>query len=73
MARALSREAQKVDDDFSRLTTSLADVLESLGERDLAAAVTTARRPGDVSDRHLAQVSSIVFQLLSIVEQNAAV
>lgn len=73
MASAPSREAQKVDDDFSRLMTALVEVLEDVGEHDLATAVTTVQRPHATSDRQLAQVSSIVFQLLSIVEQNAAV
>jgi phosphoenolpyruvate carboxylase len=67
--------SRQVDDDFNSLLQCLREVLTAIGEGDLAAmlAAGTAGRPAGIPDHQFAQLCSIVFQLLNIVEENAAV
>jgi phosphoenolpyruvate carboxylase len=75
MTRAHVTGAQKVDGDFASLLQCLREVLTDIGERDLAVtlAFEDPGRPPDIPDRQFAQLCSITFQLLNIVEENAAV
>jgi phosphoenolpyruvate carboxylase len=68
-------DSPKADQDLSHLLQCLHEVLTEIGEADLAATLTGdgAERPDGISDRQFAQLCSIVFQLLNIVEENAAV
>jgi phosphoenolpyruvate carboxylase len=70
-----SAPSSKVDDDFSALLKCLHEVLAEIGEASLAAALTPdgAGRPAGIPDHQFAQLCSILFQLLNIVEENAAV
>jgi phosphoenolpyruvate carboxylase len=64
----------KIDQDFRYLGDCLKEVLEDLGHRDLTGLLPgylKSRRPGPLPGRG-AQAISIAFQLLNLVEENAA-
>ncbi len=73
----LQRVFDKIDADYDFLLDSLADVLVSTGEGDLAACLPHVRATsgGDrapIDPRREIQVLSCAFQLLNLVEENAA-
>src|SRR5690606_12430560 len=73
----LQRVFDKIDDDYDFLLDSLAEVLRSTGEGDLAACLPHVRAGsgGDrtaIDPRREIQVLSCAFQLLNLVEENAA-
>ena len=68
---------QKIKTDFGHLMGLFREMLEALGEHDLAAALPLqngqAKAPeGEVPDEKLAQAIGISFELLNLVEQNTA-
>jgi phosphoenolpyruvate carboxylase len=73
----LQRAFDKIDEDYDFLLDSLAEVLRTTGEGDLAAclprvrATASADRPA-VDPKREIQVLSCAFQLLNLVEENAA-
>ena len=73
----LGNTLAKIDHDFDFLMTAFAEVLTDLGEASLAQALPRSSR-GEIripssADRHRQiQVLSIAFQLLNLVEENAA-
>jgi phosphoenolpyruvate carboxylase len=73
----LQRVFDKIDADYDFLLDSLEEVLRSTGEGDLAACLphVRVRNGGDrpaVDPRREIQVLSCAFQLLNLVEENAA-
>ena len=74
----LDREGlQKIRSDFRFLTTAFKDMLHSLGEDELAAQIPLDDAPtpevsSTVPDEKLAQAIGISFELLNLVEENAA-
>lgn len=75
----VARGFAKIDADLEFLIGCFAEVLKDLGEREIARALPfltrAAEAPRLVSDRNrprLAQAYSIAFQLLNMVEENAA-
>ncbi len=72
-----SEGLQKIRSDYRLLITAFKDVLHSLGEDDLAAAIPQGGEaapvpPSTIADEKLAQAVGIAFQLLNLVEENAA-
>jgi phosphoenolpyruvate carboxylase len=67
-------DAEKIRRDLTELLECFREVLDEIGEPDLAAAVTLDRaaRPAAASDRLFAQLCSMVFHLINMVEENAA-
>jgi len=68
---------QKIRSDFKYLIATFKEMLQSLGEEDLAALIPLengqpAQNQGTVSDEKLAQAIGISFELLNLVEENAA-
>ena len=68
---------QKIRKDFTYLITTFKEMLQSLGEDDLAATIPldhdqAAVNHDGVSDEKLAQAIGISFELLNAVEENAA-
>jgi phosphoenolpyruvate carboxylase len=63
----------RIDDAFARVVALFREMLDAIGEPALSAALSTAERPATVSSRQFAQLSSIAFQLLTIVEEQAGV
>ncbi|MEL7421971.1 MAG: phosphoenolpyruvate carboxylase [Bacteroidota bacterium] len=68
---------QKIKTDFGYLMDLFKEMLESLGEGELAAALplqngALSKPAADVSDEKLAQAIGISFELLNLVEQNTA-
>jgi phosphoenolpyruvate carboxylase len=77
ISSVLTVDPAKVDRDVSFLTECFREVLEEAGENDLARCLpwqgTRASPPESLPAERLAQAYSMAFQLLSMVEQNAAV
>jgi phosphoenolpyruvate carboxylase len=71
----VSPDAQKTEQDLVWLLACFREVLEEIGEPDLAASLAPngAARPVAATPRLFAQLCSIVFQLLNMVEENTAV
>ncbi len=68
---------QKIRTDFSYLISTFKEMLESLGEHDLAALIPMGneqlpRNHSGVPEEKLAQAIGISFELLNLVEENAA-
>ena len=68
---------EKIRSDFKELISMFKEMLESLGENDLAALIPMGNDqpsgdPAKVSDQKLAQAIGISFELLNLVEENAA-
>lgn len=68
---------QKIKTDYTYLIATFKEMLESLGEKDLAELIPLdnnrrLENPGKVSDEKLAQAIGISFELLNAVEENAA-
>jgi len=68
---------QKIKKDYAYVINVFKEMLQSLGEDELAAIITIAnnnpKKPtGKVSDEKLAQALGISFELLNLVEENAA-
>jgi len=68
---------QKIRTDFTYLISTFKEMLESLGEDDLAAMIPLENNQSsvnhkEVSDEKLAQAIGISFELLNAVEENAA-
>jgi phosphoenolpyruvate carboxylase len=69
---------QKIKEDFSYLIATFKEMLESLGEEALAAAIPLANEQTApissklVSEEKLAQAICISFELLNLVEENAS-
>ncbi|MEM8509275.1 MAG: phosphoenolpyruvate carboxylase [Bacteroidota bacterium] len=68
---------QKIKSDFTYLITTFKEMLQSLGEEDLAAMIplggtAVAIDHKIVADEKLAQAIGISFELLNLVEENAA-
>ncbi|MEM7484498.1 MAG: phosphoenolpyruvate carboxylase [Bacteroidota bacterium] len=68
---------QKIRTDFTYLITTFKEMLESLGEDDLAAMIPLENNPSPINqsnipDEKLAQAIGICFELLNAVEENAA-
>ncbi|KAA3636493.1 MAG: phosphoenolpyruvate carboxylase [Bacteroidetes bacterium] len=68
---------QKIRSDYSYLMSIFKEMLESLGEKELAALVSAENMPftGDyanIEDKKLAQAIGMSFELLNLVEENAA-
>ncbi|MGC9452346.1 MAG: phosphoenolpyruvate carboxylase [Oceanipulchritudo sp.] len=72
--RVLRDGFAKIDQDFEFLVDCLQEVLEELGQKELNRLLpggSRVKRPGPLPDRG-AQAISIAFQLLNLVEENAA-
>ncbi|MBS9462473.1 phosphoenolpyruvate carboxylase [Flagellimonas sp. 389] len=68
---------QKIRTDFTYLIATFKEMLESLGENDLAAMIPLENNPSPknqsgIPDEKLAQAIGICFELLNAVEENAA-
>ncbi len=68
---------QKIRSDFQYLIATFKEMLQSLGEDDLAALIPLEnghppKSQAAVSDEKLAQAIGIAFELLNLVEENAA-
>ncbi len=68
---------QKIKTDYTYLINTFKEMLQSLGEEGLAAMFPLESRPSsvnrkEVSDEKLAQAIGISFELLNLVEENAA-
>ena len=70
-AEQLPSDAQKIQQDLTELLNCFREVLQEIGEHDLATCVTHDVPPAVVPDWLFAQLCSIVFQLVNIVEENA--
>jgi phosphoenolpyruvate carboxylase len=68
---------QKIKEDFDFLISTFKEMLRSLGEDELAATIPLGTQestgdPDKVSDQKLAQAIGMSFELLNLVEENAA-
>ncbi len=68
---------QKIRSDYSYLMSIFKEMLESLGERELASLVSPENIPftgeySNIEDKKLAQAIGMSFELLNLVEENAA-
>ncbi|MGB5203611.1 MAG: phosphoenolpyruvate carboxylase [Eudoraea sp.] len=68
---------QKIKKDYSYLINVFKEMLQSLGEDTLAGMITSedvtpVKRKANVADEKLAQALGISFELLNLVEENAA-
>jgi phosphoenolpyruvate carboxylase len=76
--KKLEREGlKKIRTEFTYLISTFKEMLQSLGEGDLADMIPFENNPpsvnsNDVSDEKLAQAIGISFELLNLVEENAA-
>ncbi len=76
LSSVLTVDPAKVDRDLEFVMQCFREVLTEIGERDLAAALPWQSEqplPAGSTPERLAQAYTIAFQLLSMVEQNAAV
>jgi phosphoenolpyruvate carboxylase len=71
----LTPDAQKTEQDVAWLLACFREVLEEIGDPHLAASLAPngPARPAGATPRLFAQVCSIVFQLVNMVEENTAV